>query len=70
MAAYKLNRLHLHLTDDEGWRINIDGLPELTDVGGHRSHFGKHLKPQLGSGPSDNSSGKLSIYISYDIFIY
>lgn len=34
MSAYKLNRLHLHLSDDEGWRIEIPGLPELTEIGG------------------------------------
>lgn len=33
MAAYKLNTLHLHLADDEGWRIEIPGIPELTQVG-------------------------------------
>ena len=33
MAAYKLNKLHLHLSDDEGWRLQINGLPELTEVG-------------------------------------
>jgi len=32
MATYKLNRLHLHLSDDEGWRLEIPGLPELTEV--------------------------------------
>ena len=32
MSWYKMNKLHLHLTDDEGWRIEIDGLPELTQV--------------------------------------
>ena len=32
MAMYKLNRLHLHLTDDQGWRLEIPGLPELTQV--------------------------------------
>jgi N-acetyl-beta-hexosaminidase len=36
MAAYKLNVLHLHLADDEGWRLEIDGLEELTAVGGRR----------------------------------
>lgn len=30
LAYYKMNRLHLHLTDDEGWRIEIKSLPELT----------------------------------------
>ena len=33
-AAYKLNRLHLHLTDDQGWRIAIASWPDLTRVGG------------------------------------
>lgn len=32
MAVYKMNRLHLHLGDDEGWRLEIPGLPELTQV--------------------------------------
>lgn len=32
MAMYKLNKLHFHLTDDEGWRLEITGLPELTEV--------------------------------------
>ncbi len=38
MAAYKLNKFHFHLSDDEGWRIEIPGLPELTEVGGQRCH--------------------------------
>ena len=33
MARYKYNLLHWHLTDDEGWRIEIKGLPKLTTVG-------------------------------------
>lgn len=33
MALYKLNRLHLHLTDDQGWRIEIKGKPKLTGIG-------------------------------------
>jgi len=33
MAEYKLNVLHLHLTDDQGWRIEIDAYPELTGRG-------------------------------------
>lgn len=32
MATYKLNKLHLHLGDDEGWRLEIPGFEELTDV--------------------------------------
>ncbi|MGD8279826.1 MAG: family 20 glycosylhydrolase [Gemmatimonadota bacterium] len=34
MALYKLNRLHLHLSDDQGWRIEIPGWPQLTEHGG------------------------------------
>jgi hexosaminidase len=34
LALYKLNVLHLHLTDDQGWRIQIDSWPKLTTVGG------------------------------------
>ena len=33
MVRYKYNILHLHLSDDEGWRIEIKGLPKLTEVG-------------------------------------
>lgn len=54
MALYKLNVLHLHLTDDEGWRIEIAALPELTAVGSRRGHTLDHLdrlQPSFGSGP-------------------
>jgi hexosaminidase len=34
LAYYKLNRLHLHLSDDQGWRIQIDSWPNLTAHGG------------------------------------
>ena len=33
MAVHKLNILHLHLTDDQGWRIEIKKYPELTRIG-------------------------------------
>jgi len=32
MSQYKLNKLHLHLSDDEAWRLQIPALPELTTV--------------------------------------
>jgi len=32
MSMYKLNKFHFHLSDDEGWRLQIPGLPELTEV--------------------------------------
>ena len=34
LALYKLNRLHLHLSDDQGWRIEIKSRPNLTAIGG------------------------------------
>jgi hexosaminidase len=34
IAMYKVNHLHLHLSDDQGWRIAITGWPRLTGVGG------------------------------------
>jgi hexosaminidase len=36
MAAYKYNLLHLHLTEDEGWRLEIKSLPNLTKIGAWR----------------------------------
>lgn len=66
LSFYKLNVLHLHFNDDEGWRIAIDGLPELTEVGGRRGHTlteDEHLFPSYGSGPFVNNpygSGYLS----------
>lgn len=54
MARYKLNTLHFHLTDDEGWRLEIAGLPELTAIGavrGHSAQPGVRLQPAYGSGP-------------------
>ncbi len=34
LALYKINTLHLHLTDDQGWRIEIKSWPKLTEIGG------------------------------------
>ena len=36
LAAHRLNTLHLHLNDDQGWRVEIPGWPRLTDVGAWR----------------------------------
>ncbi len=55
-----MNVLHFHLTDDEGWRIEIPGLPELTEIGGRRSHDlseSTSLLPQLGSGHGSDNFG-------------
>jgi hexosaminidase len=42
MSAYKLNRLHLHLADDQGWRIHIDSWPNLSQHGGSTEVGGRH----------------------------
>ncbi|MEG0795422.1 MAG: family 20 glycosylhydrolase [Odoribacter sp.] len=49
LAMHKLNVFHWHLTDDEGWRIEIKKYPELTSVGGWRGPKEKVL-PSFGSG--------------------
>lgn len=54
MATYKLNKFHFHLTDDEGWRLEIPEIPELTEIGAFRGHTTSeddHLYPAYGSGP-------------------
>ncbi|MCF6193705.1 MAG: carbohydate-binding domain-containing protein, partial [Kangiellaceae bacterium] len=58
MAAYKLNKFHFHLGDDEGWRLEIPGLPELTQLGAYRCHDLTEkdcLLPTLGNGPNKNN---------------
>jgi hexosaminidase len=37
MVKFKFNMLHLHLTDDQGWRLQIESLPKLTEVGAWRA---------------------------------
>jgi len=49
-AARRLTHLHLHLTDDEAWRLPVAGYPELAEIGGTRGH-GLPLGPMLGGGP-------------------
>src|SRR5690606_27087082 len=53
MALFKLNTLHLHLVDDQGWRIEIKQYPKLTEVGGFRvdqeqKHWDARTKNQAG----------------------
>ncbi|MFM7520304.1 MAG: family 20 glycosylhydrolase [Planctomycetota bacterium] len=74
MAAYKLNRLLLYTTEDEGWRIEIPGLPELTEVGARRRHTDSPddpvVHPAYGSGPFADDPGRHgSGHYSRDDFI-
>ena len=41
LALYKANTLHLHLTDSEGWRIQIDAWPKLTEISGTTAAAGR-----------------------------
>lgn len=57
MARFKFNTFHWHLTDDEGWRIQIKSLPKLTEVGAWRvqryGHFGDRDFPKPGEAATD-----------------
>ncbi len=57
MARWKFNTFHWHLTDDEGWRIEIKSLPKLTEVGAFRvqraGHFGDRDFPEPGEVATD-----------------
>lgn len=44
MAAFKMNRLHWHLTDDQGWRLPVEGLPELIGKGAGRRYDGQQVR--------------------------
>ncbi|MGA0555243.1 family 20 glycosylhydrolase [Larkinella sp. VNQ87] len=63
LAFYKVNHFLLYTTEDEGWRIEIDGLPELTQVGAQREHTAGGmaapvLHPAYGSGPKAKDETK------------
>jgi hexosaminidase len=52
LARYKFNTFHWHLTDDNGWRIEIKSLPKLTETGAWRvprwGQFGERAEPKQG----------------------
>jgi hexosaminidase len=52
MAQYKFNYFHWHLTEDQGWRIEIKKYPKLTQIGGFRKETvkEKNLQPYIGDG--------------------
>ena len=70
LSFFKINHLDFRLTDDEGWRLEIPGLEELTEVGSKRAYTKdefESLIPMYGSGPDVNSTG--SGYLSRVDFI-
>lgn len=52
LASYKLNAFHWHLTDDQGWRLEIRSHPRLTEVGSRRREtiLERHFDPFVGDG--------------------
>lgn len=66
MVKYKFNLLHMHLTDDEGWRIEIKSLPRLTTVGAYNAkregNFGSFIAP-----PADEPRTYGGFYTQDDI---
>lgn len=69
MALYKLNVFHFHLTEDEGWRLEIPGLPELTTVGATRGHSlteSTQILPAYGSGPIPGLNSGTGFYTKAD----
>ncbi len=61
-AFYKVNHFLFYVTEDEGWRLEIKDLPELTDVGAVRKHTTSFknsvIHPAYGSGPHANDPEK------------
>ena len=76
LSFFKINHLDFRLTDDEGWRLEIPGLEELTEVGSKRGFTideSNNLIPIYGSGPDSNlspGSGYLSKADFIDILKY
>lgn len=69
ISFYKLNTLHFHLNDDEGWRLEIPGLPELTETGAVRGHTTSNqhwLQPSFGSGPDTSNAYGTGFYSRQD----
>lgn len=55
LSMYKFNRLHLHLVDVLGWRIQIDKYPRLTEIGGYRNMKGNKTESLQVQNPKDTT---------------
>lgn len=74
LAVNHLNKLHFHLVDDEAWRLEIPGMPELTEVGSRRGYSADGEKEFLyqvfaGDGNPDSPHGTANGYWTRDEFI-
>lgn len=73
MACYKMNKLHLHLSDDQGFRIEVDKYPKLTEIGSVRAYSystdfgatGKRLKSDTEYGPFYYSKKDIRELVAY-----
>ena len=68
MAIYKLNRFHWHLTDDQGWRVEIKKYPKLTEIGAFRN--GTVIKKDWGSNDGIRYGGYYTQEQMRDIVAY
>ena len=68
MAVYKLNRFHWHLTDDQGWRVEIKKYPKLTEIGAFRN--GTVIKKDWGSNDGIRYGGYYTQEQMKDIVAY
>ena len=72
MAYHKLNVLHFHLSDDEAWRLEIPGLPQLTDIGSKRGYTtdeSECLLPMYCGGWNPNAPTTANGFITRDKYI-
>lgn len=67
IALYKFNRFHWHLTDDQGWRIEIKRYPRLTSVGGWRAQTLVGREPDDTAGAAYDSTRHGGFYTQDDI---
>ncbi len=73
LARYRLNTLHFHFCDDEAWRLEIPGLPELTNVGSRRGYTldeHNHMAQIFaGNGDPNTTEGAANGYITRAEFV-
>ncbi len=73
MAAHRLNKLQFHFIDDEGWRLEIPGLPELTEVGARRGYTTDETdflaQIYAGNGDPETITGTANGYLTRQEFI-
>lgn len=73
LARYGFNHLHFHFNDDDAWRLDIPGLPELVEVGARRGYTLDDadflVQIHAGDGNPDSTEGTANGYFTQDDFI-